>query len=137
MILKISCDGGARGNPGPAASAFVANLSGKIVNEESKFLGVKTNNYAEYTSLIMALTWLLNYKKKDELKKAIIVMDSELVVNQMKGLYKVKSENIKPLAIKAKQLERKINIPLNYKSVLRNKNKRADRLVNKSIDENV
>ena len=137
MEMKIYCDGGSRGNPGPSASAIVVKLDNKLIHKASNYLGQQTNNYAEYSALIMGLSWIYNFEKKDRLSKIDIFMDSELVVRHMKGLYKVKSKNIKPLFLKAKNLENKINIPLKYYSVPRDKNKLADKLVNLSIDASI
>lgn len=128
--MKVFCDGGSRGNPGPAASAFVAyDEDGNVVHSEGKHIGQSTNNVAEYTALIMALSWL----SENSIESAEIIMDSELVVRQMTGVYKIKSENTKVLSARAKELERKIK-EVRYTHAMREKNKEADRLVNEALD---
>lgn len=126
--LEIYCDGGARGNPGPAASAFIVYENKKIIHKEGKALGVTTNNVAEYTAVIMALTWL------KEASSVTFFLDSELVVKQLTGLFKIKDEKLKELAINVKELERKFSGEIFYKSVRRESNAVADALVNETLD---
>lgn len=133
--LIIYTDGGARGNPGPAAAAFVAIRDGKIVFRKSKYLGKATNNFAEYSGVIMALSWLLKKDRNKDTSGTKIFIDSELVTNQLLGKYKVKSEGLKPLILKIRKLEKDYRKEVNYKSVPRDKNKLADYLVNKLLDE--
>ncbi len=128
--MEIFCDGGARGNPGPSAAAFVVFENDKAVYQESRYLGVNTNNYAEYTSLLMALEWI-NKNANSDVK---IILDSELVKKQMTGEYKIKSNTLRSLAVKAKYLERKFKYSITYKNVLREKNQQADNLVNQALD---
>jgi len=135
--IKIFSDGGARGNPGPAACAFVAVKSGKVVYSQAKFLGKTTNNVAEYNGLLIALTWLFNNQKLFTERVINIYLDSQLVVQQLNGSYKIKNLKIKPLAFRAKNLERLIKNKVNYFFVPRSKNKLADALLNKKIDENI
>lgn len=134
--IKIFCDGGARGNPGPAASAFVIEIADKIIYKGSKFLGKATNNVAEYTALIMALFWLKQNKEDLPPSKALIYLDSELVVKQMSGVFKIKNENLRNLYLQAKTTEKNIGGEIKYLSISREKNKLADFLVNKTLDEN-
>ena len=131
--ISIYCDGGSRGNPGPAASAFVVIERGKVIVSDSFFLGEATNNVAEYTAVYKALLWLAksNYKNKEN----IFYLDSELVVNQLNGNYKVKSSNLIPIFVKSKRLLDKLP-KTSFVSVPRNKNELADSLVNSSLDEN-
>lgn len=133
--LKIFCDGGARGNPGPAASAFVVYKDGKQFHKASKFIGKTTNNVAEYSAVIMALEWLTEEDTK-EIDTTSFVLDSELVTKQLNGLYKIKNEKLRQLVIMAKDLEKKINGRVTYTWSPRSKNKVADSLVNKELDEN-
>lgn len=143
--IKIYSDGGARGNPGPAAAAFVVIEKEKVIFSQSRYLGITTNNAAEYKGVIMALSWILNNIEKFKVKKTTFFLDSELVVNQLSGNYKIKNKNLKLLIEKAKKLEKKIvaksfsikNISLKiiYKYIPRSKNKLADHLVNKSLNE--
>lgn len=131
--LKIYCDGGARGNPGPAAAAFVAIKGGKVLHEESKFLGETTNNQAEYKAVILALLWLAKEKGLAE-KEVVFILDSELVAKQVTGKYKIKNENLRNLFFAAKRLEKKIARKISYLYVPRVKNKLADFLVNRELD---
>jgi len=128
--VEIFCDGGARGNPGPSAAAFVVFKNDKAVYQESRYLGVNTNNYAEYTSLLMALEWI-NKNANSDVK---IILDSELVKKQMTGEYKIKNNTLRLLAVKAKHLENKFRYSITYENVLREKNKHADNLVNQTLD---
>lgn len=133
--IKVFCDGGARGNPGPAASAFVVYKNGKQLYKNSKFLGETTNNIAEYNAVTMALEWL-SKQKLGGVDTVSFVLDSELVTKQLNGLYKIKNENLRKLITKAKGLERKIKSRVTYTWSPRSKNKIADSLVNKELDEN-
>lgn len=133
--IRVFCDGGARGNPGPAAGAFVVEAEGKIVFKDSKFLGKATNNVAEYSALILAFSWL-GEKFSLGASKILIILDSELVAKQMSGDFKVKNENLRKYFLAAKSLEKKITAEIKYHPVSRNENKLADFLVNKTLDEN-
>lgn len=133
--IFIYCDGGARGNPGPAASAFVAILDGKIIYKDSKYLGKATNNVAEYGSVLLALSWLYkNYKDATDLK-IVVSLDSELVSKQMSGLYKVKNIKLKEMHKKGKAIESRLSIKISYKWTPRDKNRLADFLVNEELDK--
>ncbi len=133
--LVIYTDGGARGNPGPAGIGAVfymddGNGNLKLIAEIKKYIGEQTNNFAEYTALIVAL------EKAVELgqQRICCFLDSELVVKQLNGLYKVREDSLKPLASKVLALTGKFkNISFNH--VKREKNKEADRLVNEILDE--
>lgn len=126
MNLKIHTDGGARGNPGPAACAFVIyDLSGNLREKRGKYLGVTTNNVAEYLAVIEAL-------KVVEGKSFDFYLDSLLVVNQLKGLWKVKDQDLKPLVLRIKDLTRNKNVSWHH--VPREQNKEADLLVNETLD---
>src|SRR5689334_5768013 len=93
-VITAHIDGGARGNPGPAGYGIVmTDGAGTVVAELSRFLGHRTNNYAEYSALIAALEWAL----AQDHRNLRIVSDSELLVRQMKGVYKVKSPDLRPL----------------------------------------
>lgn len=130
-MVKVFCDGGARGNPGPAASAFVVEVSGKVVYTESKFLGKATNNAAEYGAVIAALSWLQKNFPNAEIE---ITLDSKLVASQMSGVFKIKNENLRNFFFAAKELEKKIDGKVVYKTVRRDQNKLADFLVNRELD---
>lgn len=133
-ILKIFCDGGARGNPGPAASSFVVDDEGKIIYSASRFLGKGTNNVAEYQAVIMALRWLK--RAPGNYSKVVFYLDSELIKQQLIGEYKVKDKKLKPLFGKVKNLEKEVDKDISYHLLPRNKNRLADFLVNKTLDEN-
>lgn len=134
-IIKIFCDGGSRGNPGPAAAAFVVYDQGAVMHQESAFLGVSTNNAAEYQAVINSLHWLVRNKNRLSSKKILYQLDSQLVVNQLKGTFKIKSARIKPLVLAVKDLERKSGLQIDYGFVPRAKNKLADALLNQTLDQ--
>jgi len=127
----IYTDGGARGNPGPAALGVVVEDK-----EYSEYLGEMTNNKAEYLALVFALKKakaLLGSKKAEE-AEIEVRMDSELIVRQLNGIYKIKEPDLQPLFIEV------WNLRLDFKKatfhhIPREQNKRADRLVNKALDE--
>lgn len=126
----IHTDGGARGNPGPAAFAFILERTGLPVVEGKGFLGEATNNVAEYTALIRALE-----KARDlSLRRVHIKSDSDLMVQQMKGSYKVKNEGLRPLYEKAQGLLSHFD-EVTFRHIPREENKRADRLYNQAMDE--
>jgi ribonuclease HI len=128
-LWKVHIDGAARGNPGPAAYAFVLAADGKPAVEEKGCLGSATNNVAEYTALLRALT------RAAELGAARLLVhsDSELLVKQMNGEYRVKNESLKELFDEAKQLTRKFQ-EVTLVHVRREQNKRADELCNQALD---
>ncbi len=131
MELTIFSDGGARGNPGPAAAGIVIkNKENKIIAEFGKYLGEQTNNYAEYMALILGL------EKAKELGATEVncILDSELVTKQMKREYKVKEPTLQKLFIKAYNLSQQFK-KIEYKHTLRSGNKEADTQVNKILDE--
>jgi ribonuclease HI len=131
--VSIYVDGGSRGNPGQAAAAFVVVENGKVTRKKGFFLGTKTNNEAEYSSVIFALKWLT--ERKEVLDKVNIFLDSELVTKQLRGEYKMKSKNLMPLLKKARSLEKKISSKIIFRYVPREKNRLADHMVNKVLDE--
>jgi ribonuclease HI len=129
MNLTIHIDGAARGNPGPAAFAYVIAEDGKPVIEEKGCLGDTTNNIAEYTALLRALERAAQLGAK----RLLIHSDSELLVKQMNGQYKVKNEGLLPLFLQAKQLARKFDL-VTLRHVPRAQNSRADQLCNEALD---
>lgn len=134
--LVVNCDGGSRGNPGPAASAFVVSENGKEIFSKGEYIGVDTNNVAEYKAVLMALSWIKENDIKESISSVEFILDSELVVRQLTGVYKIKNENLKKLATEIKDILNTSNIKIIFKNVLREKNKTADFLVNKTLDEN-
>jgi ribonuclease H / adenosylcobalamin/alpha-ribazole phosphatase len=127
---KLWTDGGARGNPGPAAYGYVLEADdGTILAAHGETIGVATNNVAEYRALIAGLEKAIEVGV-DELE---VVSDSELLVKQMKGEYRVKNENLRPLAVQASRLARQVG-RVRWTSVRREHNELADRLVNEALD---
>lgn len=131
--LIIHTDGGSRGNPGPAASAFVVKEGEKEIFKDSKFLGRQTNNFAEYNGVLLALKWL----EKDNRNNSQVnfYLDSELVVKQINGVYKVKDETLRNLFFEALNLMNRLKKKFFFKSIPREKNKEADFLVNQELDK--
>lgn len=131
QYLIANIDGGARGNPGPAGfGVYLKDQSGKKVAELSEYLGHQTNNYAEYSGLIAALEYALEHGPK-ALK---VISDSELMVKQMRGQYKVKSPSLLELHRRAQELTRKLDW-FSIQHVLRAQNREADGLANKAMDK--
>lgn len=127
---RLRCDGGARGNPGPAAAAFVlSDPAGREVEARGDYLGPATNNVAEYRGLIAGL----EAAARHAVTKLVVSMDSELVVRQMTGQYRVKHEGLKPLHAEARAAADRIG-SVQFNSVPRADNARADQLVNETLD---
>lgn len=142
--LVVFTDGGARGNPGPAAIGFIIKDDhGKILVELGKFIGRATNNVAEYQAVIEALKWLsLNIQYPIDRSAGFFrnaniqfFLDSQLVVNQLNGRFKVKDTKLKNLVIKVRCLEKEINGKIFYHFIPRQKNHHADFLVNQTLDK--
>jgi ribonuclease HI len=128
--INAHCDGGARGNPGPAGyGALIQNDEGMVVAELSEFLGMRTNNYAEYSGLLGCLQYALDHHHP----RLRVVSDSELMVKQIQGKYQVKSPDLKPLYEEAKRRISKLE-GFEISHALRHKNKDADRLANEAMD---
>jgi ribonuclease HI len=124
------CDGGSRGNPGPSGyGVSIEDAAGHPVADLSEFLGVKTNNFAEYSGLLAALEYALSHGHP----RLRVVADSELMVKQMKGQYQVKSPDLRPLWEEAKRRAARLE-RFEIQHVLRGKNKRADALANQAMD---
>ena len=105
MIVNIFTDGGARGNPGPAGyGVVVKTFDNKIIYQKSSYLGIKTNNEAEYAGLISALQWLKDNYQNLDINQVTINSDSQLLICQIQGLYKVKAENLKLLFAQSRDL---------------------------------
>lgn len=125
----IHIDGGSRGNPGPASFAFVLQPRGAPAIEENGYLGSTTNNIAEYTALVRALERAASLA----LKRLHVLSDSELLVRQMNGQYRVKNERLLPLYETAKSLVEKFE-HVHIQHIPRSQNSRADRLCNQALD---
>ena len=130
-FLTIHTDGASRGNPGDAAFAYVIARDGKPPIEEADCLGQMTNNQAEYTALIRALEHALELGAHHRL---LIHSDSELMVKQMNGQYRVKNEELRDLYEQACALRRRFDGPVTIRHVRREQNKRADQLCNEALD---
>jgi len=129
--LIIFSDGAARGNPGPAgAGGQVKSPSGKVLCEISEYLGETTNNAAEYKALILTIERALAYHPEE----LDINADSELLVKQLKGEYKVKNEGLKPLYERVKHLLAGLK-RVGIRHIYRSENAEADRLANTAIDK--
>jgi ribonuclease HI len=130
-LLKIYTDGGSRGNPGPSASGYVImDENNRIIADEGLYLGITTNNQAEYTALKLALEHCLKLGAKE----VEVFMDSLLVVNQMQGIFKVKNRDLWPIHDAIKTLTTKFN-KVSFQHVPREMNKLADAAVNRALDE--
>jgi len=125
------CDGGSRGNPGPSGyGAVIEDPQGRIVARLAQFLGIQTNNYAEYSALLAVLQWAV----ENGAKRLRVVSDSELMVKQMKGQYKVASPGLRPLYEQARRLVARLE-KFEMRHTLRGGNQEADRLANEAMDK--
>lgn len=137
MKYTLYADGGARGNPGPAgAGAVVFDAGGKRVVEVADYLGVATNNIAEYEAVIRGLKTLMEAFPEGYFKHSDVEvrMDSKLVIEQMKGAYKVKHPNLVPRHLEAKNLITRSFSKVTFTHVPRAQNKDADALANEAMD---
>ena len=131
-MITAYFDGGARSNPGPAGyGVYIVDDGGNVLAELSGSLGNTTNNIAEYNGLIAALQWAVDRN----MKQLAIKGDSLLIIEQMRGNYKVKNEGLKPLYLKARMLVMQIG-DVTFEHVRREMNKEADRLSNVGMDGN-
>ena len=125
------CDGGSRGNPGPSGyGAVIEDVQGRVVARLSEFLGIRTNNFAEYSGLLAVLRWAT----ENRAQRLRVVSDSELMVKQIQGKYKVASPILRPLYEEARRLSRNI-ASFEMRHTLRGGNKEADRLANDAMDK--
>ncbi len=129
--VKIFCDGGSRGNPGPAGIGFIiADSDGNIVIEGSEFIGIRTNNQAEYLAAIKSLEKALSLNPEE----VSLCADSELLVKQLKGEYRVRDLALRRLNLKLQALISKLK-SFNVMHISRDENLKADRLANNAVDE--
>jgi probable phosphoglycerate mutase len=127
---RLSTDGGARGNPGPAAYGYVLETDdGTVLDARGEAIGVATNNVAEYRALVAGLQKALELG----IRELEVISDSELLVKQMRGEYRVKNEALRALSIEAARLARQLD-RVSYRAVRREHNELADRLVNEALD---
>ncbi|HAL28982.1 MAG TPA: hypothetical protein DCP25_19940 [Chloroflexi bacterium] len=130
MKARLSTDGGARGNPGPAAYGYVLEAEdGTVLDARGEAIGVATNNVAEYRALLAGLEKAVELGLGD----VEVVSDSELLVKQMRGEYKIKNDALRELADQAERLEDRLG-RVTYIAVRREHNELADRLVNEALD---
>ncbi|HLY39731.1 MAG TPA: ribonuclease HI family protein [Terracidiphilus sp.] len=125
------CDGGSRGNPGPAGyGAVIEGPDGQIAARLSEYLGRQTNNYAEYSGLLAVLDWALTH----DVRQLRVISDSQLMVKQMKGQYKVASPGLRPLWEEARRRSSRLD-RFEMRHTLRGGNAEADRLANEAMDK--
>jgi ribonuclease HI len=129
--LIVHVDGGARGNPGPAAAACVISMpGGEVIDEQAQLLGTATNNVAEYRALLLGLA----RAKELGAEEVEVIGDSELIAKQVQGLYKVKHPSMRPLYLEAMQALRGFS-SWSIRTVPRAQNADADALVNQALDQ--
>jgi ribonuclease HI len=129
--FRANIDGGSRGNPGPASyGVVIRDASGAVVARLKKYIGRSTNNVAEYFGLIAAL----DYAQTHDLRSLHIESDSELLVKQMRGIYRVKSSELQPLFERAKKMAQGL-VSFRITHVYREQNREADALANEALDE--
>ncbi len=134
MELKIFTDGGSINNPGPAAFAFLIYENDRLIHSYSARVGINTNNFAEYTALLRALEYVKNeVLKNNHVSKIYSFSDSNLMVNQLNGLFKVKNAIIRDFIMKIRVVEQELNVPIVYSYIPRAENQRADSLVKKTL----
>lgn len=135
--LLVYTDGGSRGNPGLSAiGVYVTRQTGEVLYAAGKELGIATNNIAEYTAVLEALSWIRQHKHElGTISKVKCYADSQLVVSQLNGIYKIKSVHLRQLLFKIRVLEAQLLVPVSYTYIPREKNKHADRLVNMALDK--
>jgi len=133
MHITIYTDGGSLNNPGQAAYGFAIYLDEKLHYKEGKAIGIATNNVAEYTGLIKALEKTIDIISSHPVKSVDVYSDSQLMVRQLKGEYKVKKSHLQALVLSVRNAEGGIGIPITYHHVLRDKNELADSLVKKAL----
>lgn len=136
MVLNIYTDGGSRGNPGISGYGLVI-YSGdqEILYQEGRFLGIKTNNEAEYSGVIAAMEWVKKNKTNYNITQLNFFADSQLMIRQLQGLYKVKAPTLLPLFAHTQQLLIQINLPTKFTDVRREFNQLADQLANQAMDQ--
>ncbi|MDR1300182.1 MAG: ribonuclease HI family protein [Candidatus Nomurabacteria bacterium] len=129
--LFLYSDGGSRGNPGPSACGFIIqDENGKVIYEGGEYLGVTTNNQAEYQGVRLALEKAIEIGGRD----IVFHADSQLVVNQLTGVYKIKNKDLWPIYERIKELAAEFD-RIEFKHILREYNGRADAMVNKILND--
>ena len=134
--VVIHTDGGSRGNPGPAAiGVWIGTSDGDEIHSFGQFLGMGTNNEAEYEAILASLTWLLASPIKDTMLDITWKLDSMLVVEQLNRRWKIKEPRIQTKATRCWQLLQSLTVPYSIKYVPRAQNAQADALVNQALDK--
>lgn len=139
-MIVVYTDGGSRGNPGNAATGVVIQVNNVPLFESGEYLGVTTNNVAEYTAVIRALDWLIENKgtlPHSSGESIQFKLDSQLVVEQLSGRYAVKQPHILELVRKVQQRLVSLEIPAKFQYIPRKENARADALVNQALDAHI
>lgn len=129
LLLEVNIDGASRGNPGLSAIGIMVKNNGIILVEHAEFLGIRTNNQAEYEALKRALE-ICNQLDKE----ITILSDSELLVNQRNSKYRLRNQQLKIISMEISNLEKNFD-KIEYKHISREKNNKADRLANKALNE--
>lgn len=134
--ILVFTDGGARGNPGPAAiGVYIQNNKKEVLGEISKKIGISTNNIAEYQAVLEAFFWILeNTNLLKDVEKIEFFLDSQLVYSQLIGVYKIKNAKLREILFKIREKEALVKTPILYNHISRIYNKEADRLVNQALD---
>jgi ribonuclease HI len=134
-MIVIYTDGGSRGNPGPSAFGVHIEKNNQPLVSFGKTLGITTNNVAEYSGAVAALSWLLEHEAVlvDE-PEIFFYADSQLLISQITGVYKIKNETLRDLLFTIKSLEKALKRPVHYKHIPREQNKLADKQVNLALD---
>ncbi len=130
----IHTDGGSRNNPGEAAIGVVIERNRTLVHEFGKTIGIATNNVAEYTAVVEALQYMKTIEKTGKYSIHFI-LDSQLVVNQLNGIFKIKDSTLREFVFQVRHLEQEVGGHISYEAVRREQNKRADYFVNHALDE--
>ena len=129
--LFLYTDGAARGNPGPAGvGIIIKNERGEIIKKYYEYIGIKTNNQAEYEAILKGLSCIQRYRPDE----VVCFLDSQLITNQLLGLFKIKNSELKKYFQKVKKQSRFFP-KISFFHIQREKNKEADQLANKAIDE--
>ncbi|KKR03093.1 MAG: Ribonuclease H [Microgenomates group bacterium GW2011_GWB1_40_9] len=133
-VYHIHTDGGARGNPGPAAVGVVIHKNGILLHQFGHIIGKTTNNVAEYRGVIEALLYMKKILKESNFE-LLFILDSMLIVNQLNGIFKIKEPHLRELHLHVKILEQDVGGVIRYTTVPREQNRQADKLVNRALDE--
>lgn len=133
--ISIFTDGGARGNPGPAAlGVYIEDEENNELAKIGRRIGEATNNIVEYSAILEGMTWALENKNKYDIQEIYFYMDSQLAYSQLVGLYKVKNDKIRELFFQIRGKEAELKVPIYYSHIRREKNKKADLMVNLALD---